>query len=149
VLEWNNRGVEEWTGSAWYGIGDDYYSSTPIDADAGNTIYGTMYSLWPNSATPITWTTVFKNNTTGQSTSINTQLPTTNLAVFCALEGYELDDDDDVPGDTTFHHMSFKTSLTGSAVDITWNEWIESGTGLTGLDVDIWSDSTIALKTAN
>lgn len=74
----------------------------------------------------------------------------TDLAVITALEGYGIEDDTDVPGDTTFYDMSFKDSDLNT-VDITWNSSFAPGITnyLTGLGIGISSDERVELYTAN
>jgi hypothetical protein len=144
VLEWNQAGSHGWTCRSWYGpVNGNYYCSAPIKASTGNTISGTMsYSPW------LGWQITCRNNSTYQSTSIRTRAIGTNkLAVFSALEGYNVAGNNDVPGNTTFNNMSFKYNQKG--VNIVWNPYISSDTGLTGLKVDIISASKVILRTAN
>jgi hypothetical protein len=77
-----------------------------------------------------------------------------DLAVFCALEGWSIGDDDDVPGDIYFCDMEFEYN--GSNVDIQWNAYIDSGFDqiLSNLDVDFDNnppidDSWVTLYTDN
>lgn len=95
------------------------------------------------------WAVSFENVTTSNTSGIHTdKVPTEDVAVFCALEGYDIDDDDDVPGDTTFDNMYFRNRY-WITVDITWQDSIAEGTGLSDLDVVIYSDSKVKLETAN
>jgi len=104
VLEWNQSGSQGWTLRSWYGpVNGNYYCSTPVATKAGNSISGVL------SYSRSGWNIVTRNVTTNKSTSIITKsLGTSNLAVFCALEGYNINGNKDVPGDTTFNDMSFK-----------------------------------------
>jgi hypothetical protein len=71
------------------------------------------------------------------------------LKIFCTLEGKELDDNDDIPGDTTFHDMQVKDG-NGNTIDISWGEHTPgSNWGLTGLNVDVVSDAEVVLYTEN
>lgn len=146
VLEWNQSGSGRWTGRAWYGSSGGYYCSSPVNASEGDSISGTMWyynAYWG-------WVIQFFNNTTSQSTSITSNiLGTSDLAVFCTLEVYNVGSDDDVPGDTTFDDMVFKYD--NSSVDITWVaiDDIPPGSGLTYLYAQIYSDAKVKLHTAN
>ncbi len=73
----------------------------------------------------------------------------TGLEIYCAFEGYDLDDDDDVPGDTNFHDMVFLDS--DGSIDITWQGRVDSDADddLTGLQVQIYNDARVKLHTAN
>ncbi len=146
VLEWNQSGSGRWTGRAWYGSSGGYYASSPINASAGNSITGVMDNYGGASG----WLISFQNTSTSQSTSITTTiLGTSTLAVFTALEGYNIDGNSDVPGDTTFDNMDFEYNANN--IDITWNpvDSTPPGSGLTGLDVEIFSDAKVKLHTAN
>jgi hypothetical protein len=95
----------------------------------------------------------FYDQSTGQTSSFFTEnypIGTSDLQIYTALEGYEVNDNTDVPGDTTFSGMTFK-DLSLNPVDITWVERVEPDPhyALTGLDVDIISDSQVILRTAN
>jgi hypothetical protein len=144
VLEWNQAGSHGWTLRSWYGpVGVSYFASAPINASTGNSISGTMSYDRKRG-----WQITTRNNSTFSSTSIRTKLiGNKNLAVFCALEGYYVTGDSDVPGTTTFDNMNFKYN--NQSVNITWNPYISTGTGLTGLNVEIVSASKVILHTAN
>jgi len=141
VLEWNYGGSDRWTGAAWVVWDSGSYRATPINASAGNEIWGTMCydGMWDVD--------IYNRSAGGSSFLTTSRLGVDDLAVFCALEGYNIDGNDDVPGDTTFDDMEFKYGE--SSVDITWVEQISWGTGLTGLDVEIFSDAKVKLHTAN
>lgn len=94
---------------------------------------------------------VISDLTTGTYSSVWTDiLPGhTNLEAYVVLEGYDFDDDTDVPGDTEFYDMLFKDG--GNTITISFNE--RYGTLaqqlLTQLDVNIISGTDVQLKTAN
>jgi len=97
------------------------------------------------------WLIIFTNSA-GQSVSkYTTDISTDqNLATFVALEGTKIDDDTDVPGDTTFSSMQFLSGLGGSAVPIIWGQDINGNAPLTQLQVQIISNpSSVKLHTAN
>jgi hypothetical protein len=143
VLEWNQAGSHGWTLRSWYGpVNGNYYASYPVTARVGNSLSGVL------SHSISVWSIVTRDVSTNQSTSIRTRsVGTNNLAVFCALEGYNVTANNDVPGDTTFNNMSFKYS--GRNVNMTWQKFIAAGTGLTGLGVETISSSQVRLDTAN
>jgi len=148
VLEWNQAGSGRWTGAAWYVYGDGYRAS-PINAASGDSIKGTL--SWNQNYEE--WWVAFYDQSTGQTSSFFTEnypIGTSDLQIYTALEGYEVNDNTDVPGDTTFSGMTFK-DLSLNPVDITWVERVEPDPhyALTGLDVDIISDSQVILRTAN
>ncbi|MEA1895523.1 MAG: hypothetical protein U9N36_10070 [Euryarchaeota archaeon] len=145
VLEWNQGGSGRWTGSAWTGSGGDYYHSDPIDVSVGDKIKGIL--AWDDDYN--SWLVDVHDMTTGEKTFIHSHnVGDTSLAVFTALEGYGVEDDTDVPGDTTFYDMSFRDS-DFNTVDIEWEKHIMSGVPLTGLEVESSSDEWVKLHTAN
>jgi len=61
-----------------------------------------------------------------------------------ALEGKNINDDTDVPGDTDFHDMSFDGDTP------TWEEYVDGNAPLTGLDVErVSQPDRVILHTAN
>jgi len=63
---------------------------------------------------------------------------------FVALEVVNVDDDNDVPGDTDFHDMTFMGDTP------TWIEDVDPNAPLTGLDVEIVSQpERVKLHTTN
>jgi len=148
VLEWNQPSTGlYWTGAAWSlknGVG---YPSTRITVNDGETVRGQL--VWRPSMNA--WLIIFTNSA-GQSVSkYTTDISTDqNLATFVALEGTKIDDDTDVPGDTTFSSMQFLSGLGGSAVPIIWGQDINGNAPLTQLQVQIISNpSSVKLHTAN
>lgn len=151
VLEWNQLGSNRWTGAAWY-AGVTTYRATPVNASEGNLIRGTMSYIGSS-----VWYIEFYNSSTSSSSSFysgysgfNEQ--DDNLAIFCALEGENIDDNNDVPGDTGFYNMEFEYN--NSTVDIQWQATVESVPGLSGLSVGRDTsapidDTWITLYTAN
>jgi len=148
VLEWNQAGSGRWTGAAWFvPYQQEGYYSEPIDVDVGDTIKGTLG--WNPGLSQ--WNIIFKNEDSGISTmNWSGCVGYQNNAVFCTLEGYYVDGDSEVPGDTTFYDMRLK-DLNLQNVEFNWEEDIdEVAEGyLSGLDVQIYSDSMVTLHTAN
>ncbi|MBA7657842.1 hypothetical protein ES703_65785 [subsurface metagenome] len=148
VLEWNVvRGTYEWTCAAWYGIDDEYFHGARIDASVDDDLYGYMRKY------DTEWKTKIRNLDTGESsilwTDPNEFHTGDNLKIFCALEGWYVDDDDDVPGDTLFHDMIF-TDDEGDPINITWYGYTPgTAWGLTDLKVVRYSDEEVELQTAN
>jgi len=138
----------DWTGAAWFvPYQQEGYYSEPIDVDVGDTIKGTLG--WNPGLSQ--WNIIFKNEDTGISTmNWSGCVGYQNDAVFCALEGYYVDGDSEVPGDTTFYDMRLK-DLNLQNVEFNCEEDIdEVAEGyLSGLDVQIHSDSMVTLHTAN
>jgi hypothetical protein len=156
VLEWNYGSSGCWTGTAWVvWDGGSYRSVSHVSVSEGDTIRGTMqfsptipYTNW--------WEVDFWNVSEGTHSMLWTSRINTDedLAVFCALEGWSIGDDDDVPGDIYFCDMEFEYN--GSNVDIQWNAYIDSGFDqiLSNLDVDFDNnppidDSWVTLYTDN
>jgi hypothetical protein len=123
---------------------NDKYRATGINVSTGDTIRGTME--WEKNYSGY-WNVQFYDSDTGQSSSFDTTTINTDqdLAVFTALEGFNIEDDGDVPGDTTFDNMVFQHD--SNTVDITWSANVTQGTGLTGLSVTIYSDNKVKLNT--
>jgi len=66
------------------------------------------------------------------------------------LEGTKIDDNTDVPGDTTFSNMQFLSGLGGSTVPIVWGQNINGNAPLTQLRVQIiLNPLSVKLHTAN
>lgn len=73
-----------------------------------------------------------------------------NLATFVALEGTNIDDNTDVPGDTTFSNMQFLSGTGGNVVPVIWGQNTNGNAPLTQLQVQIISNpSSVKLHTAN
>jgi len=148
VLEWNRHAYRDWTGAAWFvPYQQEGYYSEPIDVDVGDTIKGTLG--WNPGLSQ--WNIIFKNEDSGISTmNWSGCVGYQNNAVFCALEGYYVDGDSEVPGDTTFYDMRLK-DLNLQNVEFDWEEDIDDVAEgyLSGLDVQIYSDSMVTLHTAN
>ncbi len=156
VLEWNaHRGHYEWTCAAWYGLDGDYYRGDPIDASVGDELYGYMKKYF-EKYTGYYWKIKIKNFDNGDSSILYTdEFPTDgsgrhDLKIFCALEGYNVRDDDDVPGDIRFEDMIFADE-DNDIINITWSGYTPGESwGLTGLRVRVYSDdSLVKLYTAN
>ncbi|MFA5267970.1 MAG: hypothetical protein WC379_08355 [Methanoregula sp.] len=148
VLEWNQPSTGlYWTGAAWSlknGVG---YPSSRINVNDGETVRGQL--VWRPSMGA--WLITFTNSN-GQSVSkYTTDISTDqNLATFVALEGTKIDDNSDVPGDTTFSSMQFLSGLGGNTVPIIWGMDINGNAPLTQLQVQIISNpSSVKLHTAN
>jgi len=150
VLEWNRPDTGlYWTGTAW-GVssdpGEDDIGSR-ISVSTGDRLKGRLY--W--SSTYNQWYVQLSDLTKGTYSAVYTDiLPGyTDLEAYVTLEGYDFDDNTDVPSDTEFYDMVFKNG--GSTVSMSFHE--HYGTiaqqKLTGLDVNILSGTDIWLNTAN
>jgi len=150
VLEWNRPDTGlYWTATAWG------CSPNPGEDDIGNRItvstgdrlkgrlyWSTTYNQWYvqlSDLTQGTYSTVYSDILPGH----------TNLEAYVALEGYNFDDDTDVPGDTEFYDMVFRDS--GTTVPMAFHDHYGSLAlqRLSGLDVNILSGTDIWLNTAN
>ncbi|MBN1369681.1 MAG: hypothetical protein JW954_05550 [Dehalococcoidaceae bacterium] len=133
VVEWNYGGSSDWSGAAWKGIDGDYYRATPCDVSAGDDIWGVMtrsYNVW--------YVYLYNYTDVGSSYLTCYNTPGSNdLAVFCDLEGWNIEDDDDVPGDIEFYDIVFKDS-SNSDISFEWNPVINPTFDqiLSNLDVD-------------
>ena len=150
VLEWNWGGSGTWTGRAWYVDSSGGYHTNPIYLSTGHTIQGTL--SWDKSIN--LWNITIADQQTDQSTTIfstnDPQVGTTNLAAFCTLEGYNVLDNTDLPGSTTFYNMSF-SDINNAPVVFRWFTSIDGSAQQTlpGLNVLVNSQSSVTLQTAN
>ncbi|MEN6396324.1 MAG: hypothetical protein ABFC78_07565 [Methanoregula sp.] len=150
VLEWNRPDTGlYWTGTAW-GCSpnpgqDDIGNRIPVST--GDRLKGRLY--WSSGDNQ--WYVQLSDLTNGTYSAVYTDiLPGyTNLEAYVALEGYEFDDDTDVPGDTEFYDMVFRNS--GSTVTMSFDDryGTRAQQRLSGLDVNIISGTDIQLRTAN
>lgn len=147
VLEWNSG---YWYGRCWHVWSGDYYRSSYINVGGNDEVRGTMDygAVYTNY-----WYVKFYNIDEDESTGFHTNaISNEDVMVYVTLEeGQYVDGDEDVPGDTLFHNMSFKDSL-GSSVTITWDDQVDPNsnyTFLSNLDVEIYSQSSVELETDN
>jgi hypothetical protein len=149
VLEYNYAGTHQWTGSPWYVDSNNIgYRGTSIGTTVGHHVRGTLG--WNQNLNR--WNIIFEDMTnSGYSSSFSTNAPnigTNNVGAFCALEGYYVNNDNDVPGTTTFYNMKFK-DVNLNPVSFSWNRYVNTGMGLTNLNV-AWSGMTpVSLWTNN
>ncbi|MDK2890242.1 MAG: hypothetical protein PWR21_874, partial [Methanoculleus sp.] len=107
VIRYNPQ-QQRWEGQAW-GCDpdgpDDFIGST-IVLSTGDTMKGRIY--WDGVRS--LWIVSLEDSTTGQSSVVtpDSVQPQSNCLVGCALEGWYVDDNTDVPGDTNFYSMSYK-----------------------------------------
>lgn len=145
VLEWNYGGSSGWTGAAWWGpdANENYHRSSPIQVSVGDRLRGALE--WYDSNEE--WEISIYDSDKSAITSLwapENFIGTHNLAVFVTLEGYNINDDTDVPGDTDFHDMSFNGDTP------TWTGYVDGNAPLTGLEVEIVSQpDRVILHTAN
>lgn len=148
VLEWNQPSTGlYWTGAAWSLQNNVGYPSSRITVNSGDTVRGQM--IW--RPTMGAWLIMFTNGTGQTVSKYTTDISTDqNLATFVALEGTKIDDNTDVPGDTTFSSMQFLSGLGGTTVPIVWGQNTNVNAPLTQLQVQIISNpSSVKLHTAN
>ncbi len=144
VLEWNFNGSGGWTCAAWHAWSSGGFRADSISASCGDTLYGNM--IWNGEE----WDISIRNATTGESSCLlSGMFGNENLYVFCALEGYNISGDGDVPGDTVFEDMLL--FYQGEQLVVLWEEEdeIPPGSGLSFLDVEMKSESKVVLHTAN
>jgi hypothetical protein len=111
----------------------------------GDYIQGWM--LWAGS--PPDWSVDFYDITRSTSTGLNTDaIDPSTVRAYVTYEGHNLVNDNDAPGDTTFERMVFKDT-SGNSVNIDWSGHVDSSAPLTGLNVEIISQSEVILHTAN
>jgi hypothetical protein len=157
VLEWNNGETntecyDHWCARPWYIIHD----GTPdgeafnteenyVSVDTGDRITGSMD--WNNDTQ--NWTITITDNTQSSSLFIDDDtFWTDNLKVTCALEGYQINDNSDLPGSTIFSNMQFKDT-DDQNVNFNWESWYNPmpPSSLPGLFVEIPSQYNVTLFT--
>lgn len=152
VLSWNYPEFEGYfrsQGAAWAVWESDYVYSTPVNVNQGDSIYGKLQYITPGYPYTTGWLISFKNQTTGETTAlVSNILPPANARIYTALEGYNLEETNDVYDDCHFTNMHFKDH-DGNAVDIQWNGWIDpkDAAYIDGLNVIIYNDSHVELET--
>lgn len=148
VLEWNQPSTGlYWTGAAWSLYNNVGYPSSRISVNSGDTVRGQM--VWRPAMGA--WLIMFTNGAGQTVSKYTTDISTDqNLATFVALEGTKIDDNTDVPGDTTFSSMQFLSGLGGSSFPIVWGQNTNVNAPLTQLQVQILSNpASVKLHTAN
>jgi len=147
VLEYNQPITGQyWTGCCWAlkdGMQDVY--SGRITVNTGDTLKGQLH--W--SDTYDQWYIQLSDITTGESEYLwSDYVPNTNVQVDVTLEGWNIDDNSDVPGDMKFYNMAYKNN--GNPISVTLYRYISSSAPLTGLNVEFVSNPTeVILHTAN
>jgi len=150
VLEYNvYKTNHQWTAAPWYvdssGMG---YRGTPINTATGHSIRGTLG--WnPNLNR---WNIIVQDLSNGGfSSSFSTNAPnigTNNVGAVCALEGYDITNNNDVSGKIIFRNMQFR-DVNLNPVSFSWSKQVNNNMGLTNLDVT-WSGMTpVTLRTNN
>lgn len=147
VLEWNQPSTGlYWTGCSWAlkdGMQD--LKTTRITASTGDTMKGRLY--WYSATGE--WYIQIYDVTTGQYRSLySNYVPDSDVQVDITLEGWGIDDNTDVPGDTTFYNMVYKYN--GNPVPVVLKKFTSTSAPLTQLNVEILSNpSSVKLHTAN
>lgn len=142
VLEWNYAGSGRWTGAPWWGPDEngEYHRGGPIEISVGDSLEGKIW--WEPS--PQVYAIQIRNQDTSSTSVIYAGNPGIMEDVFLALEVYNVDDDNDVPGDTDFHSMTFEGDTP------IWKGDVDENAPLSGLNVEIVSQpDRVILHTAN
>jgi len=124
----------------------NYIHSTPIEVNEGDLIHGVMEYNWHPYG--YRWTITTEVN--GINTYIHTySFDDRNKTEQVALECLGADEDDDLPGDTLF--INLYISNNGRRVDVDWKEEIDpvDAAHFNNLHVQVYSDYTVKLYTAN
>lgn len=150
VIQWNqNQGTNMWQIASWYVWSSGAVVSRALKVNVGDTIHGTMSYSYSGK-----WTVTSQDGKL-KSTLVVSQgrgkgIGYRNLAIFCALEGYSINNNGDLPGDTTFTGMNFRHRGNNLATTVTWSPLIISGTNLTGLEVQLVNPpNAVSLLTPN
>jgi len=150
VLEYNVYGTNhQWTATPWYV--DQYvngYYGNRISTASGHMIRGTLG--WNSNLNR--WNIMVSDlSNGGYSSEFSTNAPnigTNNVAAVCALEGYYINNNNDVSGTMAFQNMKFK-DVNLNPISFSWSSQINNNMGLTNLGVT-WSGMTpVVLWTAN
>jgi len=83
----------------------------------------------------------------GQGLSYGWSSAPSTYDVSAALEGWQIEDDADAPGSTTFSNIAF--SNYGVPVSFSLNGFVDPSAPLTNLNVIIPNPTTVTLQTAN
>jgi hypothetical protein len=118
VIEYNYR----WQGAAWACDTTDLQNGDTIigpyiNTNTGDHIKGRIY--WSESSRM--WSIVLQDYTSGEYSSITTDCvngPQRRNTAACVLEGWHVDDLNDLPGNTLFHDMSYKASGQQMSIDL-------------------------------
>jgi len=96
--------------------GDDDYYGPLFGTATGHTMRGRIY--WSSSLN--LWSITIYDHTTGQYSSLSTQRMQSGPGyhVGCALEGWNIYDNTDVPGDTLFYDIEYKSYGTPMSIDL-------------------------------
>lgn len=117
VLAYNGS-THQWEGQAWAAcsIREDSYYGPLFGTATGHTMRGRIY--WSSSLN--LWSITIYDHTTGQYSSLSTQCmqPGPGYRVGCVLEGWYIDDNTDVPGDTLFYDMVYKSYGAPMSIDL-------------------------------
>ncbi|MFA4878089.1 MAG: hypothetical protein WC586_11820 [Methanoregula sp.] len=147
VLEWNQPSTGlYWTGSSWaLKDGMQAFKTTRITASTSDTMKGRLY--WYSATGE--WYIQIYDVTNGQYRSLySNYVPDSNVQVDVTLEGWGIDDNSDVPGDTLFYNMVYKYN--GNPVPVVLKRFTSTSAPLTQLNVEILSNpSSVKLHTAN
>lgn len=148
VLEYNYARPHQWTAAPWYGSNGVYYRGSTINTAEGHTIRGTLG--WNSNLNR--WNIIIQDiGNGGYSSSFSTNAPnvgTNNIGAFCALEGWHINNDNDVPGKIVFSNIRLR-DVNLNTVSFAWEKAVSSDLGLTNLDVT-WNGMTpVTLWTNN
>lgn len=151
VLIYNPRS-DRWEGQAWAcntNGNNDFKAEIFAGIRTGDTMKGRIY--WSDNLD--LWSVTLYDQTTGgySSLSTNSIVPQNNCEVGCVLEGWYVDDNTDVPGDTLFYDMIYKSY--GQSMGIYLKQYLSSDapreiTGYCYADI-IRNPSKVRLNTAN
>jgi hypothetical protein len=151
VLEYNVYTTNHaWTARPWYVDSNNhgYYPVTPINTAPGHLIEGEV--SWNSNVNR--WYVMIEDLSTGGSLSeLSTNAPnigTTNDFAVCALEGYYINNNNDVAGTTTFNNMQvYNTNW--QPISLSWHQQIATNFGLSNLGVSwpLFGFSPVTLST--
>ena len=157
VLEWNYGNTHRWTASAWWVQKNPqaYGRGTPINVYYSDVLKGCLE--YGGYGQPHWQITIWKGSNYSYVGAPPGFIGHSHVGVYTALEGYKIQNDNDVPGDATFYSMTFYEYIGGNPsrrvpISVTWKGHVvpQAKNYLTGLDVKILSQpDKVKLYTAN
>ncbi len=139
VLQWGNNGAfggNYWTLASWYVTGSSYTYSTPINVNAGDTLYGEAYHYTSN---PTYWFVNSVDQTQSTYTTLSTTASSSYPNSYVTLEGYNVNTCSQFPGATGFTNLD----LYGITPYWTPNQ-LQTGCGLS---ISVISPTQVTLNT--
>ncbi|KXB02205.1 hypothetical protein AKJ44_01115 [candidate division MSBL1 archaeon SCGC-AAA261F17] len=121
---------------------DEHFASTSVPVSQGDSLKGLL-----DWSIRYGWVIKFSNESTGEFSSLRTSaIGHKNVETVVDLEVHNAEETNDLYGDTNFTDMKF-WDYGGEPVDIQWEGYVNPDTPFSGLDVMVYGDSHVELKT--